>query len=382
VGTLVGASVRVLCVFGTRPEAIKMAPVIRALRECPAIDLRLCLTGQHRDMVDQVLRIFDVRADHEIHVMRPGQSLGELTAALLNGLGPVIDQMKPHRILVHGDTSSTLGATLAAYYARVPVAHVEAGLRTGDIFSPWPEEVNRKVVSAIADLHFAPTVCARDNLLAENIANERIVITGNTVIDALLHARDILNRDDALRCAIDQQLPPISADRRLLLVTGHRRESFGDGFVQICHALRRLAERPDLDILYPVHPNPNVREPVERLLGDVARIRLIEPLDYLPFVRLLDRASVVLTDSGGLQEEAPTFGKPVLVMRETTERPEALHAGTARLVGTDSNRIVAAVTQLLDDPIAYAAMTSATNPYGDGLAAARISARLRTSHGI
>lgn len=369
-------SLRVLSVFGTRPEAIKMAPVVKALARAGEIDARVCVTGQHREMLDQVLSLFDITPDYDLAVMRPGQSLGDVTSAVLTALDSVLAEFRPDIVLVHGDTTTTLAASLAAYYRQTPVGHVEAGLRTGNIYSPWPEEINRKVTSTICELHFAPTDQARQNLRNEGIADDRIVVTGNTVIDALHDVVDLIRTNSDLAAKLAGQFA-ISETRRMILVTGHRRESFGDGFERICAALARVAERPDVEILYPLHLNPNVKRPVERLLGGRGNIRLLPPQDYLPFVYLMSRADLIITDSGGVQEEAPSLGKPVLVMRDTTERPEALEAGTVRLVGTDEDLIVSSVARLLDDRSAYEAMSFAHNPYGDGSAADRILGAIR-----
>jgi UDP-N-acetylglucosamine 2-epimerase (non-hydrolysing) len=322
-------------------------------------------------MLDQVLDLFAIAPDHDLDLMKPGQGLHEITSAALNGLRGVIERESPDLVLVHGDTTTTLAASLAAYYARIPLGHVEAGLRTRDIYSPWPEEVNRKVAGAIARLHFAPTQASRANLLRESVPDDHIVVTGNTVIDALIEVVAKLEADADLSTALDARFG-LDPDRRTILVTGHRRESFGAGFEQICAALAKLAQRGDCQIVYPVHLNPNVKGPVEALLGANAAVRLIEPQDYLPFVHLMRRAHIILTDSGGVQEEAPSLGKPVLVMRETTERPEAIEAGTVRLVGTDPALIVREAMRLLDDQGAHEAMARAHNPYGDGLAAGRI----------
>lgn len=362
---------RVLTVFGTRPEAIKMAPVVLALRDCDAIDDLVCVTGQHREMLDQVLDLFDITPDADLNIMRPGQDLSQVTAAILLGLKPVLDDIKPDLVLVHGDTSTTLSASLACYYQQIPVGHVEAGLRTGDIYKPWPEEVNRKVAGAISRLHFAPTEGSGANLRAENVPPKAIDVVGNTVIDALLLVRERLRDDTELSQSLDEKLG-IDPTKRKVLVTGHRRESFGGGFERICRALAQIAQRDDVQIIYPVHLNPNVKGPVEENLGHLANVSLIPPQDYLPFVHLMRRADIILTDSGGVQEEAPTLGKPVLVMRETTERPEAVDAGTVRLVGTDDTRIVNEVSNLLDNNDDYHAMSRAHNPYGDGKSSARI----------
>lgn len=363
--------IKVISVFGTRPEAIKMAPVVKALAVCPDIDARVAVTAQHREMLDQVLHLFDITPDYDLDLMKPGQGLTEITTGVLAGLKPVFEDFKPDLVLVHGDTTTTLATSLAAYYQRIPVGHVEAGLRTGNIYSPWPEEINRKVTGAITRLHFAPTERSRANLRAENVDDAQIHVTGNTVIDALLDVVGKLDRDTAQSAAFDAEFG-IDPGKRLILVTGHRRESFGDGFQRICDALAGIAAREDVQIIYPVHLNPNVKGPVEDRLGALGRVRLIAPQDYLPFVHLMRRADIILTDSGGVQEEAPSLGKPVLVMRNTTERPEAVDAGTVRLVGTDTDLILSEVTTLLDDSAAYDRMARAHNPYGDGQAAPRI----------
>ncbi|WP_445327191.1 non-hydrolyzing UDP-N-acetylglucosamine 2-epimerase [Yoonia sp. GPGPB17] len=359
--------------FGTRPEAIKMAPLVDALAQDPRFDAKVCVTAQHREMLDQVLDLFQIKPDHDLDIMKPGQSLHEVMARILLGLAPVLEAEKPDMVLVHGDTATSLAATLAAYYAHIPVGHVEAGLRTGDMYAPWPEEGNRRGTGALASLHFAPTPQARDNLLKENIDPQSIIVTGNTVIDALISVRDRIDRDADLRSALDTQFSYLDTSKKLILVTGHRRESFGGGFDRICQALSQIAtELPDAEIVYPVHLNPNVQGPVARLLGGVKNIHLIDPLDYLPFVFVMSRAHLILTDSGGIQEEAPSLGKPVLVMRETTERPEAITAGTVRLVGTDVDLIVSEVVKLMTDTSAYQAMSHAHSPYGDGKACGRI----------
>jgi UDP-N-acetylglucosamine 2-epimerase (non-hydrolysing) len=362
---------RVLTVFGTRPEAIKMAPVVKELLAAEHIEVRVCVTAQHREMLDQVLKLFRILPDYDLDLMKPGQDLTDITASVLHGLKPILNEFKPDLVLVHGDTTTTLAASLAAYYQRIPVGHVEAGLRTGNIFSPWPEEVNRKVAGAVTRLHFAPTERSRQNLLAENVPAKHIHVTGNTVIDALKDVVDRIEREPGLAQDLSRRLP-IDPTKRTILVTGHRRESFGSGFERICAALRRLAERPDVEIIYPVHLNPNVKGPVEAQLSGLSNVRLIDPQDYLPFVYLMYSSTLILTDSGGVQEEAPSLGKPVLVMRETTERPEAVEAGTVQLVGTDDDLIVARVNELLENQSAYTAMSMAHNPYGDGLAAQRI----------
>lgn len=363
--------IKVLSVFGTRPEAIKMAPIVKTLEQAPGIDARVAVTAQHREMLDQVLQLFDIQPNYDLDLMKPGQGLTEITSGVLAGLKPVLEDFAPDIVLVHGDTTTTLSASLAAYYQRIPVGHVEAGLRTGNPYSPWPEEINRKVAGAITRMHFAPTERSRSNLLAENVPDANIHVTGNTVIDALLEVVDKLESDGAQSAAFDAEFG-IDPTKRIILVTGHRRESFGDGFQRICDAIARLAMRDDVQIFYPVHLNPNVKGPVEARLGSAVNVKLISPQEYLPFVHLMRRSDVILSDSGGVQEEAPSLGKPVLVMRDTTERPEAVDAGTVKLVGTDTDLIVSEVTRLLDDPAAYESMARAHNPYGDGLASGRI----------
>ncbi len=364
---------RILTVFGTRPEAIKMAPLVKQLEAAAGIESLVCVTAQHRQMLDQVLELFDIRPQHDLDIMRPGQDLYGITSTILQRIGEVYAQVKPDMVLVHGDTTTTFAATLAAFYQRIPVGHVEAGLRTGNLYSPWPEEANRKLTGALAALHFAPTEASRQNLLRENTPDDAIVVTGNTVIDALLRVTARLDADPALSAAQAARFPMLRDGRRLVLITGHRRENFGGGFERICQAIARLAQHfPDTDFLYPVHLNPNVREPVNRLLQGIGNVHLIEPQDYLPFVWLMSRSHVILTDSGGIQEEAPSLGKPVLVMRDTTERPEAVEAGTVKLVGTDLEGIVDGVSTLLLDDDAYRRMSFAHNPYGDGRACERI----------
>jgi UDP-N-acetylglucosamine 2-epimerase (non-hydrolysing) len=353
-----------------------MAPVVKALAVAEQIEARVCVTAQHREMLDQVLDLFRIVPDYDLNLMKPRQDLTDITANVLLGLTPVLVEFAPDLVLVHGDTTTTLAASLAAYYHRVPVGHVEAGLRTGNILSPWPEEVNRKVAGAITRLHFAPTERSRQNLLDENVPTENIHVTGNTVIDALQEVVAQIESDPVLARDLAGRLP-LDASRRMILVTGHRRESFGGGFERICSALRRIAERPDVEIVYPVHLSPNVKGPVEALLSGLSNVRLIAPQDYLPFVYLMQRSTLILTDSGGVQEEAPSLGKPVIVMRDTTERPEAVDAGTVRLVGTNEDHIVSSVNELLDDQAAYDAMSYAHNPYGDGHAARRIIERIR-----
>ena len=370
---------KILTVFGTRPEAIKMAPLVRALAVDKQINAKLCVTAQHREMLDQVLALFEIKPDFDLQVMKPGQTLNELTASIITGLKPILDEFQPDIVLVHGDTSTTLAASLAAYYQKIKIGHVEAGLRTGDIYSPWPEEGNRKLTAAIANYHFAPTLNARRNLLTEGVQRDAILVTGNTVIDALLWVREKLQTDKVLTESLAADFNFLANDKKLILVTGHRRESFGAGFERICDALREIAIMDkQIQIIYPVHLNPNVKKPVTRLLGELNNIFLIKPQQYLPFCYLMNRASLILTDSGGIQEEAPSLGKPVLVMRNTTERPEAIEAGTARLVGTDKNMIVDQVNNLLSDPAEYKKMSSVHNPYGHGNAAELIIKFLRS----
>lgn len=371
---------KVLTVFGTRPEAIKMAPLVRALTHDSEIDARLCVTAQHREMLDQVLQLFDIVPDYDLNIMRPGQGLTEITSRILEGLKAVFAEFKPDVVLVHGDTTTTFAASLAAFYHRIPVGHVEAGLRTGDLYSPWPEEANRTLTGHLATWHFTPTENAQRNLLKENLRGERMFVTGNTVIDALFWVRDRVLGDDGLRQNLASRYPFLDADKKMILVTGHRRESFGGGFERICSALAEIARlHPDAQIVYPVHLNPNVSEPVNRILSGIGNIFLIEPQEYLPFIWLMVRSWLILTDSGGIQEEAPSLGKPVLVMRDTTERPEAVEAGTVKLVGTDVDKIVSETTRLLTDEGAYHSMSRAHNPYGDGLACQRIVQALKNN---
>jgi len=370
--------VKVLTVFGTRPEAIKMAPLVHALAQEEGIESRLCVTAQHREMLDQVLQLFSIVPDYDLNIMQPGQGLTEITSRILEGLKTVFSDFTPDVVLVHGDTTTTFAASLAAFYHRIPVGHVEAGLRTGDLWSPWPEEANRTLTGHLASYHFTPTTTSQQNLLRENLPAQRIFVTGNTVIDALFWVRDRVLSDDALRNSLAARYPFLAADKKMILVTGHRRESFGDGFERICNALAEIARlHPDTQIVYPVHLNPNVSEPVNRILSGIDNIILIEPQEYLPFVWLMDRAWLILTDSGGIQEEAPSLGKPVLVMRDTTERPEAIAAGTVMLVGTDGAKIVSEVNRLLTDEEAWHTMSRAHNPYGDGLACQRIVQALK-----
>lgn len=379
----------ILLVFGTRPEAIKMAPLVKKLQSEPEqFKTVVCVTAQHRQMLDQVLHIFDIKPDYDLDIMKPNQDLYDVTARVLVGMRDVLKEVQPDVVLVHGDTTTSTAAALAAFYQQIPVGHVEAGLRTGNIYSPWPEEMNRQITGRIATYHFAPTPLSESNLLHENVCAESIVVTGNTVIDALQMVVKRLSEDAALQQSVQSELAEFGYDvnrlnngRRLVLITGHRRENFGEGFLNICHAIKCLAERyPDTDFVYPVHLNPNVRKPVFEILGDQtsnikhqsSNIFLIEPLQYLPFVYMMERSYLILTDSGGVQEEAPGLGKPVLVMRNTTERPEAVEAGTVLLVGTDRTKIEQGVIDLMEKPELYRKMSEAVNPYGDGLACSRI----------
>lgn len=371
---------KVLTVFGTRPEAIKMAPLVHALAKDNGFEAKVCVTAQHREMLDQVLHLFEIEPDYDLNIMKPGQDLTDITCRILEGLKPVFADFKPDVVLVHGDTTTTMATSLAAFYQRIPVGHVEAGLRTGNLYSPWPEEANRTIAGHLAMYHFAPTDNSRNNLLRESINESHVFVTGNTVIDALLWVRDRIMNDENKLATLAQQYPFIDSSKKMILVTGHRRESFGGGFERICHALAQIAKsHPDVQIVYPVHLNPNVGEPVKRILHDIDNIILITPQDYLPFVYLMNHAYLILTDSGGIQEEAPSLGKPVLVMRDTTERPEAVDAGTVRLVGTDTQTIVDEVTRLLTDEEAYHQMSHAYNPYGDGQACQRILDALKNN---
>jgi UDP-N-acetylglucosamine 2-epimerase (non-hydrolysing) len=352
----------ILFVFGTRPEAIKLCPVLLNLRQSQQFHVRVCVTAQHRAMLDQVLAAFDVTPDYDLDLMQPGQTLAQITARILAALEPVIQAAQPDMLIVQGDTTTTLAGALAAFYQHVPVGHVEAGLRTGDLAQPFPEEMNRLVATRLAALHFAPTATARNNLLAEGVDPRRIAITGNSGIDAVLYVRDAL----AAGRLTGEAWPQLNVAKKLIVVTAHRRESFGEGFAHICEALARLARREDIQLIYPVHRNPNVMDPVYRQLDRLANVFLVEPLDYVPFVDLMRRAHLLITDSGGIQEEGPSLGKPILVMREKTERPEAVAAGTVKLVGTDADRIVHEATRLLDDEAEYGRMARIHNPYGDG----------------
>lgn len=374
----------ILLVFGTRPEAIKMAPLVKKLQSEPdKFKTVVCVTAQHRQMLDQVLHIFDIVPDYDLNIMQANQDLYDVTSRVLVGMRDVLKEVQPDVVLVHGDTTTSTAAALAAFYQQIPVGHVEAGLRTHNIYSPWPEEMNRQITGRITTHHFAPTPLAKQNLLDENVRPEQIVVTGNTVIDALHIVTKRLVEDAELQQSVRGELAEFGYDvnrlnkgRKLVLITGHRRENFGEGFLNICHAIKNLAERyPDTDFVYPVHLNPNVRKPVFEILGDGAEknIFLIEPLQYLPFVYMMERSYLILTDSGGVQEEAPGLGKPVLVMRNTTERPEAVEAGTVLLVGTDRAKIEQGVIDLMEKPKVYRKMSEAVNPYGDGMACSRIS---------
>jgi UDP-N-acetylglucosamine 2-epimerase len=368
--------VDILVVFGTRPEAIKMAPVVQALRKSDRLKAKVCVTAQHRELLDAVLRLFEITPDFDLNIMRPDQTLDAVTAGVLTGMGRILDEARPAVMLVHGDTTTTMAAALAAFYRKIPVGHVEAGLRSHNLMAPWPEEMNRRVASLATRYHFAPTPRARENLLSEGLPEADIHVTGNTVIDALQWVAARIAASPEKSRLFAQMFSFLDPARRLILVTGHRRENFGEGFRQICRAIKALAARKDVQVVYPVHPNPNVRSVTDAELAGVNDVFLIDPLDYEPFVYLMQRASILLTDSGGVQEEGPSLGKPVLVMREVTERPEAVTAGTVRLVGSDKGRIVEEVERLLDDAHAYEAMARAINPYGDGQASTRIRAVL------
>lgn len=374
-----------MLVFGTRPEAIKMAPLVKEFQKYPEkFKTIVCVTGQHREMLDQVLRIFDIQPDYDLNIMKQGQDLYDVTAKVLIGMRDVLKETQPDIVLVHGDTTTSTAAALAAFYQQIPVGHIEAGLRTHNIYSPWPEEVNRQITGRIATYHFAPTSLSKDNLLQEGISGEQIIVTGNTVIDALYMVVEKIKNDGILSCELEKVLKAsgydisrLSDGRKLVLITGHRRENFGDGFISMCKAIKSLSEKyPEVDFVYPMHLNPNVRKPIHEVFGEdlsnLKNIFFIEPLEYLSFVYLMEKSTIVLTDSGGIQEEAPGLGKPVLVMRNTTERPEALEAGTVKLVGTDFNRIVEEVSHLLEDQSYYGIMSEAVNPYGDGKACERI----------
>ena len=359
---------KVLLVFGTRPEAIKMAPLALKLKSFNQdFETRVCVTGQHRQMLDQVLELFGLKPDFDLNLMKPGQTLSDVTSGVLKGLEQVFAEWMPDLILVHGDTATTFAASLAGYYHKIKIGHVEAGLRTGDLYSPWPEEANRQLTGVLANYHFAPTQSSYQNLINENVNPATVVVTGNTVIDALLQVKTKVEQEQQLIQTFEQEFSFLDKSKKLILVTGHRRENFGQGFLNICTALVNLAKKyPDIQIVYPVHLNPNVQQPVNELLANIDNVFLIAPQDYLPFVYLMNRSYLILTDSGGIQEEAPSLGKPVLVMRDTTERPEAVDAGTVRLVGTDTETIERSVIELLENPNVYAEMAEAHNPYGDG----------------
>ena len=377
---------KILLVFGTRPEAIKMAPLVKKLQANPEeFQTVVCVTGQHREMLDQVLRLFDITPDYDLNIMKPNQDLYDITSRILLGMRDVLKEVQPDIVLVHGDTTTSMAAALAAFYQQIPVGHVEAGLRTGNIYSPWPEEMNRLMTGRISTVHFSPTPLAKQNLLQEHVDETKIVVTGNTVIDALQMVVERLKNDEQLAGEVKEKVlnmgydvNRLSEERRLVLITGHRRENFGEGFLNICHAIKNLsAAYPNVDFVYPMHLNPNVRKPVLEILGEGAdNVFLIEPLDYLPFVYMMQHSTLILTDSGGVQEEAPGLGKPVLVMRDTTERPEAIEAGTVLLVGTNREKIEQGVSMLLDDADCYRRMSEAVNPYGDGLACERIVKKL------
>ena len=364
---------KILTVIGTRPEAIKMAPLIHALKDSSRFNSRICVTAQHRQMLDCVLSSFEIVPDYDLNIMSSKQSLDDVTIKILSFMGPILDEFQPDLVLVHGDTTTTFSAALSAYYRQIPVGHVEAGLRTGNIYSPWPEEGNRRLVSSIASLYFTPTETAKNNLILENIPEERIKITGNTVIDSLFWVRDKIYRDEGLRKRLSSQYTMLNSDKRVILVTGHRRENFGAGIEGICKALKRIALNfQDCQIIYPAHPNPNIQEPINRLLNGVKNIYLIAPQDYFSFVYLMMQSTIILTDSGGIQEEAPSLGKPVLIMRNTTERPELVSAGAGKLVGTDPDVIFNEVAGLLNDYLLYESMSNSHNPYGDGTASKKI----------
>ena len=366
---------KVLTIFGTRPEAIKMAPLVKSLAKQETIESKLCVTGQHREMLDQVLELFELVPDYDLNIMKSGQSLSDIASRIMNEIQPVFDDFNPDLILVHGDTSTTFFAALSGYYHQAKIGHIEAGLRTGDIYSPWPEEANRKLVSCITNFHFAPTPQARLNLLKEGVNDENIFVTGNTVIDALLYIKDLINSEIELEEKMGVMFPMLSESRKMVLITGHRRENFGGGFERICSSILQVATlHPSVDFVYPVHLNPKVREPVNKILSSHSNIHLIEPQGYIEFVYLMTKSDIILTDSGGIQEEAPSLGKPVLVMRDTTERPEGIDAGTSKLVGADTNLIVSSVEMILNNKEEYDKMAKSINPYGDGHASEKILA--------
>ena len=367
---------KVLLVFGTRPEAIKMAPLVKILKEDKELEAKVCVTAQHREMLDQVLDLFDITPEYDLNLMKPGQDLYDITANVLLGMKNVLSDFKPDVVLVHGDTTTTSATALSSFYQKIKVGHVEAGLRTGDIYSPWPEEANRQITGVLANYHFAPTETSKANLVKENKDSNNIIVTGNTVIDALFMALQKIESDKTLESKIISEIAsqyPLQEDKKIILVTGHRRENFGQGFINICNSLKTLAlNNSDIDIVYPVHLNPNVQKPVKEILADVDNIHLIDPLQYEQFIYMMNRSYFIITDSGGVQEEAPSLGKPVLVMRDTTERPEAVEAGTVKLVGTDPEVIITEAQKLLDDKEEYEKMSKAHNPYGDGTASKRI----------
>ncbi|MDW2593400.1 non-hydrolyzing UDP-N-acetylglucosamine 2-epimerase [Citrobacter braakii] len=368
---------KVLIVFGTRPEAIKMAPLVNEIKKNRKIDFKVCVTAQHREMLDQVLELFEITPNYDLNLMKAGQTLNDITSAILINMRPILREYQPDIVLVHGDTSTTFAVSLAAYYEKVAIGHVEAGLRTGDIYSPWPEEANRKLTSVLTDYHFAPTESSRNNLIKEGYNTDKIIVTGNTVIDALHIAKNKIDGNENISSELAANFQFLSKDKKMILVTGHRRESFGRGFENICEALAEIARKNEnVQIVYPVHMNPNVREPVNRILSGIHNVYLIEPQQYLPFVYLMDKSYLILTDSGGIQEEAPSLGKPVLVMRDTTERPEAVNAGTVKLVGTNKEKIIREVKELLESEISYNAMSFAHNPYGNGNASKLIVSKL------
>lgn len=367
----------IMMVFGTRPEAIKCVPVIHALQTEPDIKLTVCVTGQHREMLDQVLSLAGITPDEDLDIMRPGQTLTGITITVLEKMPSLLERYQPDRIMVQGDTTTAFATALAAFYAKIPVAHIEAGLRSHNMQAPWPEELNRRIISLVTDRHFAPTESARQHLIQEQVPDTQITVTGNTVIDALFYFRERITQNSELQQQMRAAFEFLNPDKKLLLVTSHRRENFDGGIERICQAINTLAKREDVQLVFPVHSNPNVREPVEKLLSGNNNVQLITPQDYLPFVYLMDKSTLIISDSGGIQEEAPALGKPVLVMRETTERPEGIEAGTAMLVGTDTARIVREATRLLDDEAHYQAMSRAHNPFGDGKASQRIVATLK-----
>ena len=369
---------KILVVFGTRPEAIKMAPVVKACKARPDLEVKVCVTAQHRQMLDQVMDIFGLSADFDLNVMAPNQTLADVTCKVLKGMEGVFAEWTPDMVLVQGDTTTVMAAALAAFYHKIAIGHVEAGLRTGNLHSPWPEEANRLLAGCLANQHYAPTPRSRENLLKENKDPKTVFVTGNTVIDALHEAVKIMDGDAALKARLAAQFHFLDPAKRLVLVTGHRRENFGEGFIHICNAIKRVASRPDVQVVYPMHMNPNVRKPVNEILGGLANVNLIEPLDYLSFLYMMRQSYLIMTDSGGVQEEAPSPGKPVIVMRDTTERPEAVDAGTVILAGTETESMASAAERLLDDAAFYDKMARAVNPYGDGLAARRIAELVAT----